>query len=87
MVLTELSLTNEMMLDLLETPRKERRINHYHSTRIRAEALLPLHREQVFLLAEWRKARNRGDSAASDQLLKSLLQSINAIASAMGTTG
>ena len=87
LLLTELSLSREMMLDLLEVPIKERRINHYHSTRLRAEALLPLHREQVTLLGDWRKARIKGKTAESEQLLRRLLQSVNAIANAMGTTG
>jgi phosphoenolpyruvate carboxylase len=87
MLLGELSLTREMMLDLLESPISERRTNHHHSTRLRAEALLPLHHEQVALLREWRQARKSGDRKRSAQLLQSLLQSINAIANAMGTTG
>jgi phosphoenolpyruvate carboxylase len=87
LLLGELSLTREMMMDLLESPISARRVNHHHSTRLRAEALMPLHREQVTLLREWRQARNSGDKAGSDLLLRSLLQSINAIANAMGTTG
>jgi phosphoenolpyruvate carboxylase len=76
-----------MMMDLLESPISERRTNHHHSTRLRAEALLPLHREQVTLLRDWRQARKSGDRDKSASLLRSLLQSINAIANAMGTTG
>lgn len=87
MLLDELSLTREMMMDLLEVPISKRRVNHHHSTRLRAEALLPLHRQQVALLREWRKSRKSGDTKRSEQLLQSLLQSINAIANAMGTTG
>ncbi|MFC2099150.1 phosphoenolpyruvate carboxylase [Bacteroidota bacterium] len=87
LLLSELSLSREMMLDLLEVPLKERRVNHFHSTRLRAEALLPLHREQVSLLGKWREARDKGQTIVSEQLLRSLLQSVNAIASAMGTTG
>ena len=87
LLLDELALTREMMTDLLESPISERRINHYHSTRLRAEALLPLHREQVSLLKAWRKEREGGDPLLSEQLLQNLLQSINAIANAMGTTG
>jgi phosphoenolpyruvate carboxylase len=87
LLLEELSLTREMMMDLLESPISERRVNHHHSTRLRAEALQPLHREQVSLLKKWRKARKEGDAKKDEQLLQSLLQSINAIANAMGTTG
>jgi phosphoenolpyruvate carboxylase len=76
-----------MMNDLLERPISERRINHFHSTRLRAEALLPLHREQVILLRNWRLAQKIGKKEEADALLRNLLQSVNAIANAMGTTG
>jgi phosphoenolpyruvate carboxylase len=87
MLLDELSLTRKMMLDLLGSSTKKRRENHYYSTHLRAEALLPLHREQIKLLKEWRKVRNDGEGEKSEKLLHSLLRSINAIANAMGTTG
>ncbi|MFH0758136.1 MAG: phosphoenolpyruvate carboxylase [Bacteroidota bacterium] len=87
MLLSELALTREMMLDLLGSPISERRVNHFLSTRLRAAALLPLHREQVHLLGEWREARKRGKQETEEQLLKNLLRSVNAIANAMGTTG
>jgi phosphoenolpyruvate carboxylase len=76
-----------MMLDLLESPISKRRVNHHYSTKLRAGALLPLHREQVGLLKSWRTARASGDRARAEQLLQNLLRSVNAIANAMGTTG
>jgi phosphoenolpyruvate carboxylase len=87
MLQRELALTRRMMLDLLGSPISSRRVNHYHSTRLRAAALLPLHREQVRLLASWRKARGEGDRQQEEELLRDLLRSVNAIANAMGTTG
>ena len=87
MLLKELALTREMMLDLLPIPISRRRVNHHLSTRLRAEALLPLHQEQVQLLRLWRQAQKQGDASRADQLLRDLLLSVNAIASAMGTTG
>jgi phosphoenolpyruvate carboxylase len=87
MLTRELTLTREMMMDLLESPISERRVNHHHSTMLRAEALETLHREQVTLLSEWRKARKSGQNPEADRLLQNLLLSINAIANAMGTTG
>ena len=87
MLLTELELTRDTMADLLGRPINERRRNHYFSTQLRAEALLPLHRQQVNLLAQWRNAQKSGDNKQQEQLLNSLLHSINAIANAMGTTG
>ncbi len=83
----ELALTRRMMLDLLGSPIAKRRLNHHHSTRLRAEALLPLHREQVLLLGSWRRARKEGETGEAEHLLGNLLRSVNAIASAMGTTG
>ncbi len=87
MLLEELSLTRTMMMDLLESPISTRRVNHHHSTELRAEALLPLHREQVALLREWRKIKSGGPEERAEQLLQNLLRSVNAIANAMGTTG
>ena len=87
MLLEELALTREMMLDLLDTPISQRRVNHHLSTRLRAEALLPLHQEQVHLLGLWREAQKKGEDSRAGQLLQDLLLSVNAIASAMGTTG
>ena len=87
MLLEELELTRSMMLDLLQSPISQRRVNHHYSTRLRADALLPLHREQVELLKAWRQALREGASENADALLQNLLRSVNAIANAMGTTG
>jgi len=87
LLLTELELTRKTMIDLLGSPSKERRKNHFYSTQLRAEALLPLHRQQVGLLKQWRKAQKSGNRDEQDFLLHNLLRSINAIANAMGTTG
>jgi phosphoenolpyruvate carboxylase len=87
LLLEELELTRITMSGLLGRPIKERRRNHYFSTQLRAEALFPLHRQQVNLLRQWRKAQKTGNNKKQEQLLNSLLHSINAIANAMGTTG
>ncbi|MEA3462559.1 MAG: phosphoenolpyruvate carboxylase, partial [Bacteroidota bacterium] len=87
LLLDELELTRKMMLDLLASPIATRRVNHHLSTRLRAEALLPLHQEQVRLLRSWRDARKNGDEELAEKLLPNLLRSVNAIANAMGTTG
>ena len=86
-LLKELELTRAMMLDLLGSPISQRRVNHYLSTQLRADALLPLHQEQVHLLRLWRESLKKGDSSQAELLLRDLLRSVNAIASAMGTTG
>ncbi len=87
MLLDELALTRLMMLDLLGSPISKRRLNHYYSTQLRAEALLPLHKEQVLLLGTWRKELKAGNSKEAELVLQNLLRSVNAIANAMGTTG
>jgi phosphoenolpyruvate carboxylase len=87
LLLTELELTRKTLLELLGSPSKERRKNHYYSTKLRAEALLPLHRQQVNLLKQWRNAQKSDNDGNHDFLLHNLLRSINAIANAMGTTG
>jgi len=87
LILDELTLTREMMMDLLGSPISERRKRHYYSTQLRAEALEPLHREQISLLKEWRNVRKNGSDKSEEVLLYSLLRCINAIATAMGTTG
>ena len=90
MLLNELELTRRMMLDLLGSPISERRVNHHYSTLLRAEALYPLHLEQVALLKRWRKVQKsdlKGSKSEAESLLQNLLRSVNAIANAMGTTG
>jgi phosphoenolpyruvate carboxylase len=87
LLLAELSLTRNTMLDLLGSSIEKRRQNHFHSTRLRAEALLPLHRQQVNLLKKWRSEQKSDNKEKQNKLLNNLLHSINAIANAMGTTG
>jgi len=45
-----------------------------------------LHKQQVSLLKKWRKEKAEGDPAAENTILN-LLMSVNAIASAMQSTG
>jgi phosphoenolpyruvate carboxylase len=54
---------------------------------LREPALTALHRHQVALLRRWRAARLANDAAAAEALLPELLLSVNAIASALRTTG
>jgi phosphoenolpyruvate carboxylase len=82
----ELSLTREMMNHVIEKPIEERRINHYYSTILRAEALNYLHDSQIRLLQAWRNSADMKEEE-KDELLVKLLKSINAIANAMGNTG
>ncbi len=86
-ILTELSKTRQVMDDLLGRPMEERRTNHYYSTNLRAEALKRLHVNQVNLIRKWRHAHVSSSEEEQHKLLLNLLTSINAIASALGTTG
>ncbi|WP_430971900.1 phosphoenolpyruvate carboxylase [Sunxiuqinia rutila] len=82
----ELSLTREMLSDLLQKPIYERRKNHYFSTLLRAEALNNLHEAQIQLLRKWRTSRSKQLPEEKDHLF-ALLQCVNAIANALGSTG
>ena len=86
MIKNELDLTRKMVADVLKRPINERRINHYYSTILRAEALDNLHDAQVELLQKWREAK-KAKSKEEDHYLFALLQCVNAIANALGATG
>lgn len=85
-LLKELELTQNMLSDLLRRPINERRRNHYYSTILRAEALTNLHEAQIELLRKWR-ATKKNQSENEDTYLFALLQCVNAIANALGSTG
>lgn len=85
-IIGELHLTHKMLNALLDRPIEERRKNHYYSTILRAEALNPLHDAQIELLKKWREAK-RSNLDTENDLLFALLQGVNAIANALGTTG
>lgn len=82
--LDELGLVRAYMEDLLGRSFKERRKNHYYSTKLRASLMDTLHRKQVDLLKQWRanKNQNNGEGTQLDLLL-----TINAIAGANRNTG
>ena len=85
-ILKELDLSRRMLADLLHKPISERRRNHYYSTILRAEALVNLHEAQIELLRKWRTAKKLNTPDEDDHLF-ALLQCVNAIANALGTTG
>jgi phosphoenolpyruvate carboxylase len=87
LMLDELARTRKIIDFILEIPLSERRVNHYYSTLLRAEAMAPLHTQQVQLLKQWRKSNENGINENSDKLLFELLRCINAIAGAIGFTG
>lgn len=86
-VLSELDRTRRM-LDLMHgAPLPERRPRMWRTLQRRAAGLRALHAFQVEALAAWRAARRDGDERAEERLLPTVLQSVNAIASGLRTTG
>jgi phosphoenolpyruvate carboxylase len=84
--LTELKKTKEMLSKLIMRPSAERRKNHTYSTALRSEAMLSLHQRQVQLIKKWRSQKAE-DSKEQEETLLTILMTINAIASAMRSTG
>jgi len=87
MLLSEYALTRKMLGEIISRPISERRKNHYYSTLLRADAMLPLHAHQIELLATWRKLTKEENQIEADAVLLELLRCINAIAGAIGFTG
>ena len=86
-VLEEFDLAGLMLKEVVGVDAAVRRPRFTMTHRIRADALLALHTQQVTLLRDWRSALAGDDSAAARRLLVDLLLSINAIASGLRTTG
>jgi phosphoenolpyruvate carboxylase len=80
----ELSLIGNYMEDLLGKSFKERRKNHFYSTRLRASLMDSLHHKQVELLKKWRSENSQNKS---EETQLDLLLTINAIAGANRNTG
>jgi phosphoenolpyruvate carboxylase len=83
----ELSQTRRVMLELLGKPIEERRPQHYYSNVLRASILNPLHLKQIALIKQWRSLKNNGQDKRAEEVLTSLLITINAIAGALRNTG
>lgn len=82
---SELQLTREMIAELLGDDRAGQ--NKYDAfNAIREYCLQPLHQRQIELLKEWRKLKAE-DDPRSDEVLLSLLITVNAIAGALKGTG
>ncbi|MDP3434313.1 MAG: phosphoenolpyruvate carboxylase, partial [Bacteroidota bacterium] len=87
MIICEFQLTKSLLAELLEKPFKERRKNHYYSTRLRAVALDLMHQVQVNTLRHWRNEKDTEDPEISNKQNIILLKTINAVANALGSTG
>ncbi len=83
--LDEFEKTHKMLNLLLDKPLEERRRNHYFSNQLRAIGMDEIHQYQVNMLKKWRKAKEAGSE--SEELLVSLLLSVNVLAGAMRNTG
>jgi phosphoenolpyruvate carboxylase len=87
MILEEHAATGAVLEALYRAPLALARPRIQRVLERRAEALEPLHRHQVSLLRDWRRARDAEDIGAADARLPELLLSINAIAAGLGATG
>lgn len=84
--LSELKRTKEALGKLILRSSEERRKNHTYSTKLRSNAMNMLHERQVELIKKWRKQK-ADDAPEQDETLLTILMTINAIASAMRSTG
>lgn len=80
----EYHLTQKMLNDLFGGNMEDRRPGLLSTLHYRAEPLRLLHKSQLYLLKKFRSAQNDEER---DELLPRLLQSINAIAAGLRTTG
>ncbi|WP_205686613.1 phosphoenolpyruvate carboxylase [Chromatocurvus halotolerans] len=83
----EYARTGAMLETVYGAPLAQARPRIHSIIRRRTEALAPLHRHQVGLLAHWRELRREGRNAEAEALLPQLLLSVNAIAAGLGVTG
>lgn len=86
MILEELSLTRDEVALLHDSQFNDRRKNYALSNKLRGEGLWKLHTTQISLLKRWR-ASKESNLPDTDELLLSLLMSVNGIAGALKGTG
>jgi phosphoenolpyruvate carboxylase len=86
-ILTELELTRGMLAAVFGRPPDERRPRFARSTGRRADALRVLHERQIALLRAWREHLLADRRPEADRILIDLLQTVNAIAGGLRTTG
>jgi phosphoenolpyruvate carboxylase len=86
LIADELKLTKEKIAGLFGSDMTLRRKNYTLSNKLREEGLWLLHKTQIELLKKWRKLKAAEDPAAEEVLL-SLLMSVNGIAGALKGTG
>ncbi|NBC33908.1 MAG: phosphoenolpyruvate carboxylase [Alphaproteobacteria bacterium] len=86
-ILAEYSRARTLIEEIYGEPLSAARPRVHRLVTLRQEALRPLHRHQIELLAQWRDLRARGDEAAAEALMPRLLLTVNAIAAGLGATG
>jgi len=86
-ILDEYGRTRDALDELLGGDREKRRPRLMKAVAIRRTALMRLHREQIALLAAWRKALRHEGSEEADRILPALLATVNGIAGGLKTTG
>lgn len=79
--------TVSLLNEIFGKPVEERRPMTYESLRMRKSALLILHRMQIDLTRQWRHLLSQGRLDEAEVVLVRLLQSVNAIAGGLRTTG
>ena len=86
-ILAELDRTRNTVADVFGRPSHERRPRFARSTGRRSDALEVLHRRQIALLKDWRQQVANNQPDAAENTLIDLLQTVNAIAGGLRTTG
>ncbi|MBJ6748891.1 phosphoenolpyruvate carboxylase [Geomonas sp. Red421] len=86
-IAVEYQRTVRMLEEIYGGSLAERRAAVHSSLARREDALKVLHERQIALLRQWRQDAVRKDSAMSGGLLFRLLETVNAIAAGLGTTG
>ncbi|NTW51238.1 MAG: phosphoenolpyruvate carboxylase [Chlorobiaceae bacterium] len=87
MITAEYLRTMRLLELLYGGPLKEKLFNVFRFIETREEGLGMLHHLQIDLLRQWRNHSASGRSAEADALLPELLLTVNAISSALRTTG
>lgn len=79
--------TTRILEEIYGGPLAERRASVYNSLARREEALKVLHDRQIALLRQWRVPEAQQHRSQCEELLFRLLETVNAIAAGLGTTG
>ncbi len=87
MIVVEFERTRRMLELIYGGSLAERRPRIQRLLELRHEGLRLLHRQQIVLLRNWRALRQADDHAGAERVLLQLLQTVNAIAGGLRTTG